>query len=114
MPRQIIAVEGRQVFPDQLLEVGCCEWFEDEVYVFKDGNIPEVIGRATDLQNEPDETITAEIDWMRPEDQSFSTTVFLDEVSKTVYDNGLIIVHSGIIKRIFLGTVPWGETGKLL
>lgn len=117
--RQIIAYEGREVVPNQLLEFGSVEWGllggDPEIPVVSNADAEELLGWARNIQNEPDGSITAEIIWPDSERATFATTVYLSNVTYTINDDtGYILVHSGNLKHIFIAEdVLWGQTGKL-
>jgi hypothetical protein len=115
MRRQTIAYEGREVVPNQLLELGSIEWLENvELPVMTNMDGLEQVGYAVALQNEPDGAISAHIVWFDSSKVTYDTSIHCFQATLSEDGNGFRTVHSGYVDYIFCeAEVPWGKTGKL-
>lgn len=109
--RHIIGVEGRQVLPNQFVELGACVWPDEAIPVetYLEQWVARLVGRATDIRREDDGTLTAEIDVEIP--KGLAATLYCDGLSydKERYnETGIMIITSCRIRSVFLSSgVPW-------
>lgn len=113
--RKTIAREGEEWIPGQLLEVGSLKWGDEPIPVTKSAewdDLESLIGTATDLRREDDESVTAEIEL----NEEFASAIA--DMSFTVYCNEVKSIGprevrpwritSARIRAIFFApTVPW-------
>lgn len=112
--RKIIAWEGEEKIPGQVLETGALKWNDDKpipVTKSADWDVTSVIGTATDLRREDNHTITAEIELneeFAPAIADMSFTVYCNQVKGSDVSKEPWRISSARIRAIFFApTVPW-------
>jgi hypothetical protein len=114
--RVIVAFEGENTVPKQVLEHGSVRWAEDKPIPVTDweNNTQKITGTAKDFQRDENGCVTAEVEFT---DENVKTLIDAGEIALTVYgnqvddsrrDDGTRVVHSFQLLALYptLG-VPW-------